>query len=117
MSESDYQTLLRTGKVPATRETFISPELGYSQGYRGVTAEIRVEAGTKSALESVGVRDFSGLTKSTYPNMPTVQKGWNSTNAYFKQERKDLINIGLGRGPALDIFNEGIVGFRLVGGR
>jgi hypothetical protein len=33
--------------------------------------------------------------------------------AFFKGEG-NIINIGLGRGPALDIFNEAIGGFEVV---
>jgi hypothetical protein len=35
---------------------------------------------------------------------------WTETNAYFKQER-GFINIGLGRGPAVDIVNDGLRGY------
>jgi hypothetical protein len=43
--------------------------------------------------------------------MPQISKGWAATSAFFKGEGSQ-INIGLGRGPALDIFNEGMTGFR-----
>jgi hypothetical protein len=47
--------------------------------------------------------------------MPSPQKfpGWTRTSAYFKGE-DGFLNIGLGRGPALDIFNDAILGFEVV---
>jgi hypothetical protein len=45
--------------------------------------------------------------------MPLVSKGWHATSAFFKAEKAaglaPQINIGLGRGAALDIFNKNIV--------
>lgn len=42
--------------------------------------------------------------------MPDVGKGWKETSAFFKAEGEQ-INIGLGKGKALDIFNQGIQRF------
>ena len=42
-----------------------------------------------------------------------VSKGWMVTNAFFKAEQV-IINIVLGYGRALDIFNKGIVMFGLL---
>jgi hypothetical protein len=36
--------------------------------------------------------------------MPISSKGWTLTSALFKGE-SGQINIGLGKGPALDMFN------------
>ncbi|MFD4582812.1 hypothetical protein ACFWOY_32115 [Streptomyces sp. NPDC058423] len=38
---------------------------------------------------------------------------WNRKHAYFKQEG-DQINIGLGRGKALKLFNENITAWEVV---
>jgi len=116
MSKADYDTLVQTGKMPATSETFISPTQSFSEGYNGVTVEFKVKAGTTKSLEDIGVRDASDLTKDAYSNMPTVSKGWTSSNAYFKGEG-DQINIGLGKGNALDTFNGNIVEYNIVVGR
>jgi hypothetical protein len=116
MSKTDYGTFLKTGKIPATKETFISPTQAFSEGYEGVTVQFNVKTGTTSALEQIGVRDVSNLTKNTYGNMPTVQKGWTQNNAFFKGEGNQ-INIGLGQGAALDVFNNNIVNFKVVGGK
>ena len=66
-----------------------------------------LKPGTTKALQSVGVRDGSALTRAAHSEMPMVSKGWKSNNAFFKGEG-DQINIGLGNGTALDIFNSGI---------
>jgi hypothetical protein len=53
------------------------------------------------------------MAAAAYPDMPLVSRGWTSTSAFFKGEG-GIINIGLGRGPALDIFNDAIEGFEVV---
>ena len=72
-----------------------------------------VRPGTTDALAGVGVRDTSALASEAYPDMPLVSKGWMGTSAFFKGEGTQ-INIGLGRGPALDIFNDAITGIEEV---
>jgi hypothetical protein len=113
MSRADADELLLTGRVPATRETFISPNRAFSENYEGVLVEFRLRPGTTQQLEVVGVRDASALTGSTYPGMPRVSRGWTGSSAFFKAEGGQ-INIGLGRGTALDIFNENIRRFSVV---
>ena len=109
MSETHYEQLLATGRVPATAETFISPSLEYASQYSGITVQLEVEAGTTDALLTIGVRN-AGLTDEIYANLPLVQRGWTATSAFFKLEG-DVVNIGLGRGTALDIFNSSLVNF------
>lgn len=116
MSKADYETFIKTGKVPATKETFISSTQSFSEAYDGATVEFKLKSGTTNALEQIGVRDTSNLTKGAYSNMPIVQKGWTPSNAFFKGEGNQ-INIGLGKGSALDIFNNNIIGHTPVGGR
>lgn len=107
MSKTDYQTLKKTGDLPATSETFISPTKAFSSNYDGVMTKITLKPGTVKKLEDVGVRDQSKVTKAAYPEMPVVEGGWGDTNAYFKKEGTQ-INIGLGKGKALKIFNKNI---------
>jgi len=107
MSPEDYSQLLRTGRMPATGETFTSPTQSFSQAYDGVTVKFKLDRGTLGHLEDVGVRDGSRIAREAYPDMPKVQSGWTESNAYFKGEGGQ-INIGLGRGPGLDTFNAGI---------
>jgi hypothetical protein len=113
MSKGNFEELQATGRVPATSETFISPSGEYASGYEGTTVRFSVRGGTTDALANVGVRDSSALTGAAYPDMPFVSSGWTSSSAFFKGEG-GIINIGLGRGTALDIFNEGIVGWDVV---
>lgn len=88
-------------------ETFISPTQAFSEGYDWGLVEFKVKTGTTDALLDIGVGDSSMLVNSTY-DLPTVQKGWTSGNAFFKGEGTQ-INIGLGKGNALDIFNDDII--------
>ena len=78
---------MKTGNLRATSETFISPTKSFAQGYDGVLAKITLKPGTTKALQSIGVRDASVLTRAAHPNMPMVLKGWKSNNAFFKGER------------------------------
>ena len=113
MSDANFAELQATGRLPATAETFISPTKSFASGYDGTLVEFSVKPGTTNSLAGVGVRDASAATSAAYPGMPGVSKGWTSTSAFFKGEGAQ-INIGLGRGQALDIFNDSIVGFRNV---
>lgn len=122
MSKVDYETFIKTGKIPATGETFISPTKAYSAQYDGILVKFEVKVGTTQSLEAIGVRDISSITVAKYQNMPIVDKGWTQNNAFFKGEgiggnksiSQPQINIGLGKGKALDIFNNNIVKFEEV---
>ncbi|EOI3479914.1 RHS repeat-associated core domain-containing protein [Cronobacter dublinensis] len=110
MSHEDYEYLRATGKLRGTSETFISPRRAFSENYEGVLVRFHLKTDALEQLKGIGVKDSSFLTKLTYPDMPDVSKGWKDLNAFFKAEG-DQINIGLGKGKALDIFNEGIYKF------
>jgi RHS repeat-associated protein len=111
MSEPDYKTLQSTGRVPATAETFVSPSRSFSEGYDGVLVKFKVRPGTTDALAGIGLRDSSRAARGRFGALPMVAKGWTRGRAYFKGEGDDLVNIGLGRGKALDTFNDAITGF------
>ena len=113
MSADDYASLKSTGKMPHTKETFISPDAAYASKYNGVTVKFTVRNRTVNLLTKIGVRDTSALVSSTYPSMPVVSKGWTVANAFFKAEC-GIINIGLGAGTAWEIFNKGILYFGLI---
>jgi len=113
MSQTHYDQLLNTGRLPATSETFISPSLGYASQYDGVTVQFGMKAGTTDSLLGMGVRN-SGLSGGVYDSLPLVQKGWGSSSAFFKIEG-DVVNVGLGKGAALDTFNNNILNFKLIG--
>jgi hypothetical protein len=113
MSQAHYDQLLATGKLPATSETFISPSKAFAANYDGVLVQFNVRGGTTQALQGVGVRDVSKATGEAYGRLPIVSKGWTKGNAYFKREG-ELVNIGLGRGAGLDIFNANIINFSMI---
>ncbi|KFA58457.1 hypothetical protein GAPWKB11_1580 [Gilliamella apicola] len=49
--------------------------------------------------------------------MPEVKSGWNENSVFFKQEKvgkNAQINIGLGKGKGIEIFNENIISFENV---
>ena len=113
MSPAHAEELLAKGRLPATAETFISPTRGFAESYEGVLMEIEVHPGTTAQLAEVGVRDTSALTGASYPNMPLVGRGWPARKAFFRAEGAQ-INIGLGRGGALEIFNNNIAGVNVI---
>jgi RHS repeat-associated protein len=114
MSKADYQTFLCTGRVPATTETFISPTRAFSSNYSGVLVRFQVKPGTTDALRGMGVRAHGQSNAKLFPDLPDVRRGWGNRSALFKKEG-DQVNIGLGKGKALDVFNDSIVGFETVG--
>lgn len=108
MNQSDYDTLVKTGKMPYTKETFTSTELSYSKEYRGVLVEFTLKNGTIAQLEGIGaIQTNSPDLRALYLQMPETKNvnNWRNNNAYFKLE-DGVLNIGLGRGKALSIFNE-----------
>jgi RHS repeat-associated protein len=114
MSEAHYQTLKDGGGLSATAETFISPTREFSESYEGVLVRFTVKPGTTAALEEIGVRDASRATRARFPNMPMVGKGWRKTSAFFKGEGENHINIGLGGGDALELFNANITSWEVL---
>lgn len=105
MSQEAADVFTQTGKMPAGSETFISPTRSFAEGYEGVTFKINIKHSTYSDLMKIGVKDASSA--HPFPNMPNVGRGWKSSNAFFKVEGNQM-NVGLGNGKALDIFNSGI---------
>jgi RHS repeat-associated protein len=112
MSEADFAIMQKTGKIPATSETFISPAAAYSSKFDGVLVEINTKAGTLEQLKGIGVRDASQpMTQGL--GLPNISPGWKASNAFFKQEAGQ-INIGLGQGKALETFNNNIQSFKAI---
>jgi hypothetical protein len=91
MSKADYETLVRTGKLPATAETFVSPTNSYSAQYNGVLVKFEVKPGTTQSLESIGIRNNAGIAKETYPNMSQALRDGMKTMHFLKQ--KVLVGI------------------------
>ncbi|WP_414943219.1 polymorphic toxin-type HINT domain-containing protein [Amycolatopsis sp. cmx-11-32] len=111
MSQGHFDSLEATGRLSATRETFISPTRAFSEDYDGILVRFTVRKGTTESLSDIGVRDASAASARAFPNMGLVSRGWRETSAFFKGKGAGHVNIGLGGGKALDIFNDGIVGF------
>jgi RHS repeat-associated protein len=120
MSNEEFAIFSKSGKLPVGGEKFISTQMEYSQKYIGkpgyeVLVEFNTKEGTLKQLANIGVRDNSKMViQNGFGNLPKVSKGWQPTNALFKGEGSTL-NIGLGSGSALSIFNKNIVGFKIVG--
>jgi hypothetical protein len=110
MSKEHFKALKQTGRLPATGETFISPTRAFSARYDGVLVQFRLQPGTTAKLAEHGVSDGSDLVRGAYPALRKCDSGWGTKHALFKSERKQ-INIGLGRGPALETFNSNIIDF------
>ena len=117
MSKSDYDYLRMTGELPATGETFISPTKAFSRDYDGVMVRFELNNGTTSMLEKIGLSngDRAMLAREVYQDMPYVSGvKWSEDFAFFKAEGSQ-INIGLGKGKALEIFNSNISTYNKVG--
>ena len=58
------------------------------------------------------------VVKDKYPNMPMPEKssGWGYKFVHFKEEKRQ-INIQLGKegGKALNIFNDNIIDYKVIG--
>ncbi|MEV0452479.1 ricin-type beta-trefoil lectin domain protein [Streptomyces sp. NPDC050600] len=115
MSEAHFKTLQEGGGLSATGETFTSPTQAFSEDYDGVLVKFTVKPGTRAALAKIGVRDESAMVLAEFPDMPAITsvKKWNRNYAQFKQEG-DQINVGLGRGKALKLFNENVTGWEVI---
>lgn len=125
MSIQDAEAYRQTGMLPATSETSVSPLESYSrnfgQGVRSgeVVVRIGVKPGTVEKLMDIGVRAEGMEGIPAFSALPKGSSGWTATSARFKLEATGqsinngygVINTGLGRGPALKIFNENIVSF------
>jgi hypothetical protein len=74
MSPGDFAKLQRTGKIPATGETFISPSEVYSSGYEGVLVRVTTKPGTMQQLMGMGVTANPG-TANLFPALPSATKG------------------------------------------
>ncbi len=121
-SQSNYEKFLETGKLPATKETSISPLESYASSYDGVLMRYSLASGTAEKLLSIGGYNNRG-TLNFYPDLSHAPKGWNEHMASIKFEGqskpgKDLfyinngqgvINTQLGKGVALDLFNDNLL--------
>ncbi|SFV18125.1 hypothetical protein, partial [Pseudoduganella namucuonensis] len=112
MSEKQFEQFSRTGELPPTTETSVSPSVAYSSKYDGVTVKITVAPGTSAQLQEIGIA-ANKPAAAQFPNMSTQTGSWMQTNARFKVEGGQM-TTQLGQGRAIDIFNQNIVDFGLV---
>ena len=122
MRSEDFENLMITGKVPATGETFLSPLEAYSRGYDGRLVRFATKPGTSDELLSIGGYGNKG-TLQYYPDLPHAGSGWTSNMSQIKLEGQGIpyinygngvVNTGLGRGDALDIFNANIIKYDVL---
>ena len=112
MSEKQYEKFRETGIMPATTETSVSPVLGYSSQYNGITVKITVKSGTFAELEKIGIAANEPAAKQ-FPNMSNRTGKWMQTNTRFKVEGGQM-TTQLGQGKGIEIFNHNIVDFERV---
>ncbi|MFK7004825.1 MULTISPECIES: hypothetical protein [Flavobacterium] len=122
ISKEHYDELLRTGKMLGTGECTTSPTKAFSDDYRGYLMKFKVKNGTIDELKLIGVTDGNPLVKAQFGEMSTAKDiggSWNATHARFKVETlkstgQQQVNIALGKGKALDKFNDNILEFELI---
>ena len=123
MTKTDLETLKSTGKLTASSETFTSPTLSYIKniGYNGTIVKFQMKTGTIEKLKRIGTvkkSDFGRELMKDFGDLPINKKDWIQESTLFKIEGTKLgtpqVNIGLGKGKGVEIFNENIINFQIV---
>ena len=109
MSKKHYEELVKTNRMPGTGETTTSPTMSFSENYEGILVQFKVKRGTIRNLEEIGIaeRNHVGILVQ-HPLLKADKSPWSLENARFKLENGQ-VNIALGRGKALEIFNDNIL--------
>ena len=119
MSEEHFEILQQTGRLPGTGETSLAPLEVFSRDYDGVLLRLTTKPGTFEQLQEIGIA-ANKPASIAFPEMSTQTGRWNLTNARFKVEATrrleinnglGIMNTQLGRGTALDIFNDNLIYF------
>ena len=98
----------------ATGETTTSPNMTFSEGYEGILVQFKVKRGTIEKLENIGIAARNNkMALKKHQNLKLDISPWNEKYARFKLE-KGQVNIALGKGEALKIFNDNILEFKFV---
>lgn len=116
MQATELEHLELTGMLPRPLrgETGISPTQFYSEArYSGSLVEFRLRDGTTDELAAIGFRDTSRLTSRSWSELPRVMEGWGERGTFFKGEINQ-VNILLGYGEGIQIFNHNLKGFRVL---
>ena len=122
MSKEHYEELLKTGRMIGTGETTTSPTRAFSESYEGYLVQFKMKRGTIDELKLIGVTDGNPLVKRLFGKMPMnseVGGNWSKSKARFKVEtlrttNSKQVNIALGQGEALNIFNNNIIEYQLI---
>jgi insecticidal toxin complex protein TccC len=112
MSEADYAHLLSEGKLTGTSETSISPAIAYSLKYNGVLVQFTVKPGTWAKIREIAlVTNKEEL--NFFPDLSFKKGDWLEEHAKLKKE-SNQITTQVGKGKALKIFNDNIIGFQRI---
>jgi len=122
MSKEHYEELLKTNRMIGTGETTTSPTRAFSESYEGYLVQFKMKRGTIDELKLIGVTDGNPLVKRLFGKMPMnseVGGNWSKSKARFKVEtlrttNSKQVNIALGQGEALNIFNNNIIEYQLI---
>ena len=122
MSKEHYEELLKTNRMLGTGETTTSPTRAFSESYEGYLVQFKMKRGTIDELKLIGVTDGNPLVKRLFGKMPMnseVGGNWSKSKARFKVEtlrttNSKQVNIALGQGEALNIFNNNIIEYQLI---
>lgn len=113
MYKVEYDQFIKTGKLPATKsEKMVSPTQHFSEAYEGVLVKFQMRPGSTGSLYDSAVSVANNATKKQFPSLKLGGK-WMDDGTILKIEKGQL-NIGLGRGHGLDVFNENIVGYETL---
>ncbi len=113
-SKEHYEELVKTNRIPRTRETTTSSTMLFSESYEGVLVQFKVKRGTIRNLEEIGIaeRNHVGILVQ-HPLLKADKSPWLLENARFKLENGQ-VNIALGRGKALEIVNDNILEYKFI---
>ncbi|MGK0707016.1 hypothetical protein ACSFCW_26910 [Yokenella regensburgei] len=112
MSEADYAHLINEKKLTGTSETSISPAIAYSLKYNGVLVQFTLKPGTWTKIREIAlVTNKEEL--NFFPDLSFKKGDWVEKHAKFKKEANQ-ITTQVGRGEALKIFNDNIIGFQRI---
>ena len=76
--------------------------------------QFKVKRGTIDELRNIGIAARNNEeVLSQFPELKPDISPWNKKFARFKLEN-DQVNIALGRGTALKIFNDNLIEFELI---
>lgn len=114
MSKEHYDELVKTNKMLGTGETTTSSNIAFSENYEGYLVQFKMKRGTIEQLENIGIAgENNKMVLRKHQNLKQDISPWNENYSRFKLE-KGQVNIALGKGKALDLFNNNIEEFKLI---